>query len=351
MDIYVLDPDTFLETDVVDTHESLIWTERWNQLGDFQLRVTSSEQNRSLLSLGGFISLPQSKSRRVMRIETREDAENDDGKRFLTVKGRSIESILDDRNISVPVSDSKTPGDWIRWIVNEYTNLPFETKYQIPFLQSGTLLPLGDIPESSTEIPMDVKLGNLLSFVLDVASTYNLGFRLIREEGDLYFEVYTGFDLTEELIFSPNLDNLSNVKEFETILGYKNVIIVQSPDAGGYYAHDTYVNGGSFSIAGFDRKSTQVILDEEPDVPAGSTLDDVLENIGQIEGKKYRPLRLVDGELNWTKFTYGVDYRLGDLVMTQSRYGTLTAQRVTEQIFISDAEGDRSYPTTSIVIY
>ena len=44
-------------------------------------------------------------------------------------------------------------------------------------------------------------------------------------------------------------------------------------------------------------------------------------------------------------YKYGVDYGLGDLVELRDSSGNINVMRVTEQIFVSDKEGIRSYPT------
>lgn len=42
MEIYILD-EGFYETDVIDSYESLIWTERFDSLGDFELVMHPNE--------------------------------------------------------------------------------------------------------------------------------------------------------------------------------------------------------------------------------------------------------------------------------------------------------------------
>jgi hypothetical protein len=66
---------------------------------------------------------------------------------------------------------------------------------------------------------------------------------------------------------------------------------------------------------------------------------------------QYRQLSAFDGELVPTaSYVYGeaTGYNLGDLVELQSGSGSSSVMRVTEQIFISDSNGDRNYPTLTI---
>src|SRR5690606_343468 len=86
---------------------------------------------------------------------------------------------------------------------------------------------------------------------------------------------------------------------------------------------------------------------------AGSALDVALEQKGKEELSKYKDVVAFDGEIPQSgSYIYGVDYELGDLVELRNRDGLATNMVVTEQIFISDEQGERSYPTltTSLVI-
>ncbi|MCA1806536.1 MAG: siphovirus ReqiPepy6 Gp37-like family protein, partial [Actinobacteria bacterium] len=59
-----------------------------------------------------------------------------------------------------------------------------------------------------------------------------------------------------------------------------------------------------------------------------------------------------DGEVNEnSEFTYGVDYDVGDLVEMRNKDGIITYKRVLEQIFVSDSEGERAYPTLALDMF
>src|SRR5690606_17136547 len=64
---------------------------------------------------------------------------------------------------------------------------------------------------------------------------------------------------------------------------------------------------------------------------------------------EHRVIIAFDGEIpQFGSYIYGVDYSLGDLVEQRNSDGLATNMRVTEQIFISDQQGFRSYPTLTI---
>jgi hypothetical protein len=84
VEIYTLDPLLRREY-VFDTFKSLIWTERWQAYGDFELDIVTSTQAKTLLKPGTLLAM--NLSHYVMRIETVEDGTSDDGERILTISG------------------------------------------------------------------------------------------------------------------------------------------------------------------------------------------------------------------------------------------------------------------------
>lgn len=70
---------------------------------------------------------------------------------------------------------------------------------------------------------------------------------------------------------------------------------------------------------------------------------------GQDELAKNRQVQAFDGEMPIdSPYIYEVDYQLGDLVEMRNNDGVTNQMRVTEQIFVSDAQGERTYPTLTI---
>jgi hypothetical protein len=70
---------------------------------------------------------------------------------------------------------------------------------------------------------------------------------------------------------------------------------------------------------------------------------------GKEELSKHRAFLAFDGEIdNRTDYIYGRDYELGDLVEMRTSDGVTNNMRVTEQIFVCDQEGQRSYPTLAV---
>ena len=81
---------------LVEDYDSLIWTERYNDVGDFELIVRMTIENYEMLALDRTLSIPDTTKRMI--IESHEIKESDeDGTSSLILKGRSLEAILDRR--------------------------------------------------------------------------------------------------------------------------------------------------------------------------------------------------------------------------------------------------------------
>ena len=358
MEIYTLDP-LLRRKYLIDSFETLIWTERFNTFGDFQIDIESTRDARIKFSPGTLLAMNE--SYRVMRVETIEDAVTAEGVRMLTVKGRSLEAILMDRVAKNSLDDLTTSPVWtitddpasvVRKIFHDIcvTGI-LDAADVIPFVIEGTFMPEDTIPEPVDPITVDLEPTTVYDVTANICSTWNLGFRLLRQNdtSQLYYDIYAGSDRTTaqtelpSVVFTPELDNLQNTKELTTIDDSKNVAYVYSP--AGF--QKVYADGVDPSIEGFERNVLVVnasdITDENPDVPAALT------QRGYEELAKHRVYQAFDGEISQnSQYKYGVHYNLGDLVETRNDDGNINNMRVTEQIFVSDTQGERSYPTLAL---
>jgi len=358
MEIYTLDP-LLRRQEVVDQFESLIWTERYQAYGDFQLDIPSSPRNRILLKSA--TKLAMNESNRIMTVETIEDEPNSEGRKILKIKGRSIESILEDRVAKESVSDltvspkwtiTDTPANVARKIFHDICVLGIlDPMDVVPFIVEGTFMPEDTIAEPIDPITVELEPTTVYQALTDICNTWNLGFRMLRyyDTSQICFDVYTGSDRTTAqtilppVIFAPELDNLQNIKELTTIEQAKNVAYVYSP--AGF--QKVYPAGVEPDINGFERRVLVVnasdITDENPDVQAA------LLQRGREELAKNQAIQSLDGEISqYSQYRYGTHYNLGDIVEMRNSDGATNNMRVTEQIFVSDSEGERSYPTLTV---
>lgn len=371
MELYLLDSQ-FRRVEVIDRYESLIWTERFSDVGDFELVVYSTSEIRDLLTIGSRLALNE--SYRVMVIETVNNTIDNEGRAKLKITGRSLEYILQDR-ISMnyyygmkldsqwPITG--TPGNIMRYIFaySHEGSLGTDFEYIVdgdstpapnPVPGPAQYLPGGDIAEPADSITAYLKPGLAYDMIKEFADIYDLGFRIIRrfDTSQLYFEVYPGSDRTtlqtnnEAVIFSQNLESLSNSSEVTSSSGFKNVALVFSNQAD---VITVYGNGATSSTSSYDLRQMIVQVSETLDTATTPELYAELTRRGKAELAKHTSITAFDGEVSQvSKYKYGTNYNLGDLVEMRSNNGIVNTMRVTEQIFVSDSEGDRSYPTLTI---
>lgn len=300
-------------------------------------------------------------SDRVMVVESTEDESDSEGRSLLRVKGRSLEIILLDRAAKNTMNGLEADPEWVfnsppltiaRTMFNDICvagKLSLNDK--IPYIFTTNYGSTSTLPEPSTPKQHVVKPQPVYSAIKELADIYEFGFRLVRHLtlSQLHFNVYTGSDRTTRqtalapVIFAADYDNLQNTKEFRSIADAKNVAIVFS----NFGSVTVYGDNVPTDVSGFDRR---VLVVEHTDVPDHSSASQsILMQKGWDELRKNRTFSGFEGELNRSSaYVYGTHYNLGDIVEMRNDDGVISYKRVTEQIFVHDAEGERTYPTLSI---
>ncbi len=372
MEVYTLDA-LLRRTELIDDHESLIWTERYKETGDFELKIFSSRRARTLLKADTLLAMDQ--SYRVMKIESVEDATDSENRRILTVKGRSIETMMLDRIAKESLANLTTSPKWtftgmtataiarkifhdicVTGVLSTYDKIPFINEGGSPTLPSN-------IPEPVDLVTVEVEPTTVYDAIVALADIWNFGFRIIRtgDDSKLWFDVYMGADRTTgqtvfpAVVFSPDLDNLQNTKELTTTENAKNVAYVYS----NYSFQMVHATGVESDVSGFERRvlvvnASDITIEglEEGVAPTAEQLADhnqLLIQKGNEELSKAQVYQAFDGEISEaSQYKPGRDYNLGDLVVMRNSDGVSNEMRVTEIIYAADAEGERSYPTLTL---
>lgn len=361
MELYTLDSQ-LRRAAVIDRFESMIWTERFSAWGDFELHIFSTPEMRRLLPAGTLLAM--SDSYRVMKVELVENTIDADGREMLKISGRSIEAFLADRLARDSLANLTAQPKWVmtdtpqgiaQWIFHQVcrVGILFDED-KIPFIAGymSAFLPLGNIAPPDDPITIELGLISVYNAIQEICNAYTLGFRIVRnfDNSELYFDVYYGNDRTTlqttlaPVVFAPDLDNLTNISELTSTANYRNVAYVFHPNA----VQIVTADGVSVEVEGFERRVLYVDA-SDIELPAGTALNNALQQRGREELAKARPVQAFDGELpSNSPYRYEVAYSLGDLVEMRNSDGVTNQMRVTEQIFVSDAQGERSYPTLAI---
>ncbi len=232
MDVLVFDT-SFNEIGIADVYDSLIWTDRYNEYGDFEICTAATYDMVSLFKQNYYLKL--NSSEHVMIIEKIEiDSNIEEGPRLI-VSGRSLESILDRRII---------------WKKRIFDDADFETMIHT-LLDENVINPTVDTGGTDRKIPnfifaasspaitgldpVDAQFNgdNLYDVIKDFCASRNLGFKItLNSSNKFVFQLYKGinrsYSQTENdfVVFSPTFDNLISSNYYYSNEKYKNAALV-----------------------------------------------------------------------------------------------------------------------------
>ena len=359
MELFILD-SLFRRKTIVEDYISLVWAERFNEFGDFKVVIPSNYANKVLYKPGLFFGI--SKSDRIMKLETVEDAE-EDGVKTLTLSGRSIEFILEHRvvwptNAALSATPSWTisgpPKAIIDSVVSAQLSRSSWEPNNIPNLRLGvSRYPLDTIipPADSIAIRM-TEPTSLYNYIKEIAKNYGLGFRIYKGpqwDDEIYYDTYSGSDRTlgqsavPPVVFSFDLENLNSWSILKSVEKQFYGCYVFSK----YGFDEVYVNGYDASTpAGVNRSIFSIVVTEPDELTTDSQRQAyrIQKGIEALVSKQ--DIFVIDGEVSQnSQYIYGTDYFLGDLVDMRDDTGAINHMRVIEQIFTDDSNGEKAYPT------
>lgn len=341
MDMTVLnkDLDPIL---IIDSYESLIWTDRYSECGDFELYTTIDELLLNTVKRDFYLLNPESDH--VMCIETiRINSDIEDGSR-ITLEGNSLENILSRRIIWGYKKVSGKPQEVIKELLNDCIITPTNQNRQIKnFVFKESSDPAITELES---IEAEYTGNNLYDVVVKICKENKIGFKITLDENSktFVFELYAGTDRSYDqiensyVIFSPSFDNLINANYMETRSSLKTVALVAGKGEGESRTLHEVDTGG---LTGIDRRELFV------DASNLSTYDEApMTQRGKEELSEYTDISSFEGQAETRiMFKYGQDFFTGDIVQFADGYGHEAPARIIEMITSDGADGLSVYPT------
>lgn len=352
MDLYIANTE-FENIFVLDSYNSLIWTDRYNSYGDFEIYTN---MNISLLEyLKQDYYIRRYDSEYVMIIEKiliKSDVEEGDK---LTVSGRSLESILDRRIIWGQKTVTGNLQDAIETLLNENIISPSKPERKIDnfIFEEST-------DEIITSLTIDAQYvgDNLYDVIKKICEERSIGFKItLNDNNQFVFKLYSGVDRSYEqtdnpyVVFSPSFDNLLSTNYMESKSSYKNVSLVGGEGEGS--ARKFIAVGNS---SGMDRRElfsdASSISSEQEN---GTTLSDaeytyLLRQKGNEDLAENAVVVSMDGEAETQiMFKYGEDFYNGDIVQVIDAYGHDVRARVYEIVTSEDESGFSVYPTFTMI--
>lgn len=365
MDIYVRDRNLKI-IDLIDDAQSVIWTTRFYECGDFELYMIANEKNLNKVRQGYFLTREDDDA--IMVIEHINIKTNIEDGNYLTVSGRCVESLLERRcMVYHKASSSMQNSSLIHALFTMVLNDMHDTNdsHRIISIIANDDKYFKDIlpkDKSTVKINHYNYLGNYLDTLLSIckAEKYGLGFKLDKINGEpkLFLAAFKGVDRSSgqtelpRVIFSNEYSNLLNSNYDKNSADFKNCAIVFGEGEG------------------YDRKMTQAWHDENNkssdldlyemfvdarDISSkgegDTTLSDedyrtLLINRGKEKLSEQNIIEEFDGEVAPDiNYEYKKDYFLGDVVTIENEYGISQTVRITAITECEDENGYYYIPT------
>lgn len=399
MDIIRLSNTTFLPDYLVEGYSSMIWTERYLEAGEFELRSYDINEMLQMLPVAdpSLISLVDSKE--VMIVESHSLEVDDNGVQTLVTRGKALDSFLGQRTIhglsgvayKMP-KQYNIPGaaEILIWnsVVNNtgydvLANSPDRDQYDcIPGVVVSESLAPGAFPTTSY---WWLQPGYIHPTVLEYLSRGSLGLRCIRPPSpeayvvtfsntwevsgsgiisrtqeydvpDLRFDVYSGTDRSLQ-IESPPLDAIKFSEQLGDFdkpqflfaindlkrCGHATSTIVQT---------DHYYNGDETTFQGL--KKRWLFFDGGSDfgsdpVHISDTEAALDQKLDVMLRQRQKTLYFDSAVSPFSAYVYGQDYFLGDTVKLIADHGFDETVKILEYVRTEGEEGDVGYPTFTFV--
>lgn len=339
---------------VVDRINSFIWTDRYNNYGDFTLVVPAMSNASDIFKQDYYISMGNTSI--PMMIDRVESSVDVDEGSVITVTGRSLSYILDRRIVWKRTRLQGKIHDGIKKLLDENLINPSDSKRKV----NMSFITPTDSRITGITIDAQYTGDNLFDAVQALCESNKIGFQvsMMPKEQQLVFELYVGTDHSYNqtdnsyVTFSPAFDNLINSNFITSMRSYKNVALVGGEGEGSARKFYTTTMGTGNTDTGLNRREMFVNASDissklDNNVTLSTTeYNKLLNQRGREKLTEKQVTTAFEGEADTTNsYTYGVDFNLGDIVEVADSYGHSTTCRVTEYIYSIDTDGIKAYPT------
>jgi hypothetical protein len=356
MDLFKFNPVTNATTlesgEAINNIDSVMWTERYSDPGEFEITAQLSTGLKEFLPLGTLIS--HADTMEVMIVENHEIKEKTKEDPAIVVTGRTLDSFLEHRMVGMTMAASSAT-------VAEYI-LPLDLSWNQAVKLINDHLSLTNVVAATTATGpgtselRTINRGDAFKALQDILGIDDLGIRTIRRNPfgvpggsntQTNLIVHRGVDRSDSVIFSwkggdlDSADYLFTDKKRKTaalVVGrYIFVIVSQGPN-------------------NYDRREMIVSADDIDGhltaPPTGSALTTVMNKMitrGRQALASQNQIVISRTDIsNLTNYQYRRDFNVGDFVSLDGNYGEIVVMRVTEYVEIEDENGESGHPTLAI---
>lgn len=347
MDIFVLN-QKFETIDVIDSYESLIWTDRYFKYGDFELYLPMQPHLLTSLQKDNYLYIRESEHLMIIEdFEITTDAEI--GSR-LAVTGRSLESILDRRIIWGQKTYSGTIHDVIKNMITDAIVSPEITSRKIDnFIFQDS----SDERVNGGSIDVQFTGDNLYDSVSMLCQAVGAGFRITLDANDNFvFRLYSGRDRSYAqdanpyVVFSPSFENIVDSRYIEMNSNYRNVTLVAGEGEGSARKTVTVGEASGLSRRELFTDARDISTQTQNGTLTSTQYNSQLAERGNGNLKEHVVATAFDGKAEATRmFRYGEDFFMGDIVQIANEFGMESRAHITEIIRSQSERGLEIYPT------
>lgn len=322
---------------ILDSYQSLIWSTRYYNHGDFELHIAATAQNVELLTTGNYIVRDDDENVGIIeKVDLIISATNE---RLMKVSGRFLTAILNRRIVAAQTQLTGYVSNAIESILNLNIISPEIAARQI----DNFIISEYEIPDT---IDVQYTGKDLYTIISDLALQYHFGFKItLNESNQFVFSLYEGVDRSYNqssnpyIVFSDKYENLINAEFQKDIKGVVTAVLAAGEGEG------------------LERKTIWV---ENDNAPTGLNrcefFDDsrnTSSNNGEIPEADYYKQLAEDGkaslttyestfagEVNFTSVKFKEDVNVGDIVTIESKaLGYMLNARIIEVIESISASG------------
>lgn len=347
VELVILDQN-LIAVDVIDQYESLIWTDRYYEAGDFEIYTAASIKNLQKYQEDYYIISDETEH--GMIIESNEiDCDLETGN-HLIVSGRSFESMLERRIVWEQTTVSGSLPEAVRKLLNDNVINPKISQRKISnFLFED---PPEDSPLYQITVSAEYTGDTVYSAIQALCQSVECGFEVIlNNKNEFVFRLYQGTDRSYEqdlnpyVIFSPSFDNIVTSDYIESKKEYYNIALVAGEGEGA--ARTTTVVGDQ-EATGMLRRELYVDA-RDINSQEGNYIPN-LQQRGEEKLAEHKIDKTFEGEVDAIRiYKYRENFFMGDLVQLESEYGHNSRARVLEFVYSDDRDGIKTYPTFEVL--
>lgn len=359
MDLTVLDR-SFVAVAVLDNLESILWTEKYDEYGEFEIYTKVSLYLLSVLQPHYYLKAPNRE--KIMVIESVEIITDSDSNDKLKVLGRTLESLLDRRIVLRQIQIDTTLQAGIQAVLNENVISSIYPARNFPnFIFNTSVDPLVTGPLLKAQYYSE----NVLELITALCKQTSLGFKLLlNSSNQMEFSLYAGKDhsyaqsVNPYVVFSRDFDNLLNSnymyskrykKTYGLVSGDPSAGFPKRAEVGGN--HEDGDIGGLYLYEIFIDASDISMYEDITNTPIPDPV-----YIEQLKQRGYqvlavnRAFSVFDAEIDLTNsYTYGEDFNLGDIIQILDPYGNTGQVRIGGITISETLSGSSIYPILTAI--